>query len=77
MVQGLYRTLTAPILIAIVGEAEGTQVLPPIIPLPVPGEAAIQVPSATNGEVGLPCYLLSPNRPVPVLVMHPLIVIIL
>ena len=76
MVQGLCHTLTAPIPIAIVREAEGTQVLPPIIPLPIPGEAAVQVPSAANAEVGLPRYLLSPNRPVPVLVVHQLIEII-
>lgn len=45
MFQGLRRTLLAPIPIAVVGEAEGTRVLPPIIPTPVPGEGAVQVPS--------------------------------
>ena len=47
----------------------------PIIPLLVLGEGAIQVPSATDAEVGLPHYLLSPNRLVLVLVLvvHPLI----
>ena len=53
VVQGLCRTLTAPIPIAIVGEVEGIQVLHPIIPLPIPGEAAVQVPSAANAERSL------------------------
>jgi len=76
VVQDLCRTLTAPIPIAIAREAEGTQVLPLIIPLPIPGEATVQVPSTANAEVGLAHYLLSPNRPVLVLVVHPLIRII-
>jgi len=51
--QGLRCTLLAPIPITIVGEAEGTHVLPPIIPLPIPGEGAIQVPLATDVERSL------------------------
>lgn len=61
--QGLRRTLTAPLPIAIVGEAEGTELLLPITPIPIPGEGAVPPPFAAVEVLPLPTVVVEVALP--------------